>query len=217
LRLELRLAVRDRARFLSHLEMVDVLLAALRRAGYAVTLSQGMRPKPVISLALARGVGVASEDEHLAVDLVGDDLDPAEVLERLAATCPRGVVPLSCTPAGPKADVTGASYRLAFPAGAAELEGACAAYRAAPALEVERSGPRGRRQIDVRRFAPDPTVEDGAVHVRIAILEDGSAKPDEVARALQQCADADLGRVAITRLQVHTALRPARVGATETP
>jgi radical SAM-linked protein len=217
LRVELRLAVRERARFLSHLEMVDVLLAALRRAGFEVALSQGMRPKPVISLALARGVGVASEDEHLSVELVGAEHDPDDVLRRLAATCPRGVVPLSCAPAGPKADVTGATYRLAFDAPPAAVEAACASYRSADELVVERSSPKGRRRIDVRRFAPDPVCEDGAVHVRIAILEDGSAKPDEVARALDQRADGGLGRAAITRLSVHTAPRGARVGAVETP
>ena len=85
-RIELRLAIRDRARFLSHLEMVDLLLAAFRRAGYEISLSNGLRPRPVISLALARGVGVASEDEHCTIELVGDSHDLDELIERLAAT-----------------------------------------------------------------------------------------------------------------------------------
>jgi len=215
-RVELRLAIRDRARFLSHLEMVDLLLAALRRAGYEVALSNGMRPRPVISLALARGVGVASEDEHLTVELVGDDHDLDDLLERLAATCPRGVVPLSIQPAGPKTTVTGATYRLAFEASDEALEAACAAYRAAPELLVRRRSPKQLRDIDVRRFAPEPGVAERAVIVHIAIHEDGSAKPDEVARALDSCADGGLGRAAITRLAVQTAPRPVRVGATET-
>ena len=43
-----------------------MLLAALRRVGCEVALSQGMRPKPVISLALPRAVGVESSDELAA-------------------------------------------------------------------------------------------------------------------------------------------------------
>ena len=41
-------AVTGRARFLSHLETVDAMLGALRRAGYDIALSQGMKPRPVI-------------------------------------------------------------------------------------------------------------------------------------------------------------------------
>ena len=55
--------VRGRARFLSHLETVDTLLSALRRGGYQIALSRGMRPRPVISLAMPRAVGVESEAE----------------------------------------------------------------------------------------------------------------------------------------------------------
>ena len=44
----------------------------------------GMRPKPVISLAIARAVGVASLDELMTVELVGDH-DPDDV-----ARAPRG-------------------------------------------------------------------------------------------------------------------------------
>ena len=61
-----------------------------------------------VSLALARGVGIASEDEHCTIELVGEHHDPVELLARLAATCPRGVVPLDARPAGPRAVPVGA-------------------------------------------------------------------------------------------------------------
>jgi radical SAM-linked protein len=217
LRIELRFAVRDRARFLSHLEMVDLLLAALRRAGYQVALSQGMRPKPVISLALARGVGTASEDERCTVQLIGEDHDPAVLLERLAATCPRGVVPLEARPAGPKAVAVGATYAIQLAAPDDVVARAVDAYRTSAELPIERRSPKQRRVVDVKRYAPEPRLEDGAVVVDIAILEDGSAKPDEVVRALRQCVETDLPVAAITRLAVATAPKPARVAATETP
>ena len=208
--------MRDRARFLSHLEMVDLLLAALRRAGYEVALSQGMRPKPVISLALARAVGTASEDEHCTVQLVGEEHDPAELLDRLAATCPRGVVPLEARVAGPKAVAVGATYRIELDAPAALLARAVDAYRASAELPIERRSPKQRRVVDVRRFAPEPRLEADGVVVDIAILEDGSAKPEEVARALAMCAGEELPVAGITRLAVAMAPKPVRVATTET-
>lgn len=215
-RIELRLAIRDRARYLSHLEMVDLLLAALRRADYGVALSNGMRPRPVISLALARGVGVASEDERCTVELVGESHDLDELVVRLAATCPRGVVPLEALPAGPKTIVTGATYRIVFDALGDSLAQAVEAYCAATELLVPRRSPKQRRNVDVCRYAPEPRLEGDAIVVDIAIYEDGSAKPEEVVRALQSCADGDLCVAGITRLAVRTAPKPVRVGATET-
>ena len=196
--------------------MVDLLLAAFRRAGYQVALSNGMRPRPVISLALARGVGVASEDERCTIELVGEGHDLAQLVERLAATCPRGVVPLDARPAGPRAVAVGATYRIEFDAPGEILARAVDAYLASPELTVERRSPKQRRTVDVRRHAPEPRLEDGAVVVAIAIHDDGSAKPEEVARALAACAGCDLPVAAITRLAVDMAPRRAPVAATET-
>jgi len=216
LRIELRLAVRDRARFLSHLEMVDLLLAAFRRAGYEIALSNGMRPKPVISLALARGVGTASEDEHCTIELVGDSHNLDDLISRLTATCPRGVVPLAARLAGPKTVAVGATYRITFDAPGQLLAQAVAAYTASPELPIERRSPKQRRTVDVKRFAPEPQLDGSSVIVDIAILEDGSAKPDEVVRALASCANADLPLAGVTRLAVAMAPKPARVATTET-
>ena len=62
-------AVGGRARFLSHLETVDTLLGALRRAGLDIALCKGMKPRPVISLALPRAVGVETRAELADVEL----------------------------------------------------------------------------------------------------------------------------------------------------
>src|SRR4051794_22613901 len=83
-------AVTGRARFLSHLETVDTLLSALRRGGYDIALSKGMKPKPVISLALPRAVGVESEAELADVELVfSPGVD--ELAAALASQLPLGI------------------------------------------------------------------------------------------------------------------------------
>ena len=121
LKLELRFAVTGRARFLSHLECVDGLLAAFRRAGFQVALSHGMRPKPVISLAMARAVGVASLDELMTVELVGEH-DPDEVRTRLAATLPRGLEVLAAGPFTGTPRPVSARYRVELDAPLAVVE-----------------------------------------------------------------------------------------------
>jgi radical SAM-linked protein len=215
-KLELRLAIRGRARFLSHLETVDMLLAAFRRAGYAVALSQGMRPKPVISLALARGVGVASEDECCTVELVADGIDSSELVDRLNATLPEGVIVHSAIPAPGRFVVTAVHYRVDFDASAADVAEAVAGYESATAIEIERRSPKRFRTLDVKRYAPKVRCDGSSVEFELAILEDGSAKPEEVARALGARTDRHLPVSAITRMETLVEPRAVRRGVTET-
>jgi len=49
----LTFAVAGRARFLSHLETVDTLLGALRRAGYDIALLEGVQSGVVVGDDLA--------------------------------------------------------------------------------------------------------------------------------------------------------------------
>jgi len=215
-RIELRLAIRDRVRYLSQLELVGLLLAALRRAGYQVALANGMRPRPAISLARTRAAGVSSEDERCTVELVGDSHDLDDLVVRLAANVPRGVVPLEACLAGPTTAVTGATYRIVFDAPGEALAQAVAAYRAASEVPIPRRSSTQHRAVDVRRYAPEPQLDGDAMIVQIAIDDDGSAKPSEVVCALASCAPDPFVVAGITRLAVHAAPNSVRVGATET-
>ena len=215
-RIELRLAIRDRARYLSQLELVGLLLAALRRAGYQVALANGMRPRPAISLARTRAAGVSSEDERCTVELVGDSHDLDDLVVRLAANVPRGVVPFEACLAGPTTAVTGATYRIVFDAPGEALAQAVAAYRAASEVPIPRRSSTQHRAVDVRRYAPELQLDGDAMIVQIAIDDDGSAKPSEVVCALASCAPDPFVVAGITRLAVHAAPNSVRVGATET-
>jgi radical SAM-linked protein len=201
LRLELRFAVRDRARFLSHLECVDVLLAAFRRAGYDVELSRGMRPKPVISLALARAVGVESEDELASVRLVGEH-SPADVAAALAAALPRGIEIRSAREANGPVRVVQSRFRVELDAGAATVAAAAVAYAELAEAPVERRSPKRAKIVDVKSFAPFVEPVDGGFEVEVAVRDEGSARPEELVRALEACASAQLPIRRVTRIEL---------------
>ena len=150
------------------------------------------------------------------LELVGDSHDLDDLVVRLAANCPRGVVPLEACLAGPPTAVTGATYRIVFDAPGETLAQAVAAHRAASELRIPRCSPRQHRVVDVRRYAPELRLDGEAAIVQIAIDDDGSAKPSEVVRALASCAPDAFAVAGITRRAVHAAPKPVRVGATET-
>jgi radical SAM family uncharacterized protein/radical SAM-linked protein len=59
----------EKARYISHLELVRVLIRAFRRAGIDLVYSDGYHPMPKVSFALALPVGVESMEEIMEVYL----------------------------------------------------------------------------------------------------------------------------------------------------
>ena len=56
-------------RFLSHAQTLSVFQRACVRAGLQIQYSQGLNPRPRLSLPLPRPVGVASDDEMLCIQI----------------------------------------------------------------------------------------------------------------------------------------------------
>ena len=85
----------DQAKYLGHLEMVNVFLRALKRADIPVVFSQGFHPKPKISFDDPLPVGIESQQEHFTLSVSGF-VRPEVVTRRLNAHLPDGLVINSC-------------------------------------------------------------------------------------------------------------------------
>ncbi|MBM7556191.1 TIGR03936 family radical SAM-associated protein [Halanaerobacter jeridensis] len=77
-------------RFISHLDFMNTLTRALRRAEIPIAFSQGYNPRPQISFASALAVSLTSESEYIDFELT-KDLDPAEFRIRLNQELPTGI------------------------------------------------------------------------------------------------------------------------------
>jgi len=87
---------RGRARFLSHLEMLNVIQRALRRSALPLSFSEGFHPHPKISAGPSLAVGVEGFGEFFDVELL-DQVEPSpELLNRFL---PPGLSTKAC--AGP--------------------------------------------------------------------------------------------------------------------
>jgi len=88
-------AKQDQAKYFGHLEMVNIFLRAIKRAGIAVKYSQGFHPKPKISFDDPLPVGVESEQERFTLSVPGS-VNPATVTRSLNSHLPDGLVINSC-------------------------------------------------------------------------------------------------------------------------
>ncbi len=179
-------AVAGRARFLSHLETVDMMLSALRRAGFEIALSKGPKPRPVIALAFPRAVGVESLAELADVDLLGDH-DPATVGERLANQLPMGFTVVGVTHAigKPAASRVHSIQYVAEVADDVDWERALGAYHAAEQALVTRRAPdKADKQIDVKRSCASVAHEPGRLDFELELTATGVARPEEVVQVV---------------------------------
>lgn len=189
------LAIEGRVRFLSHLETVDTLLGALRRSGVQLALSVGMRPKPRIKMAMPRPVATEAWADVVEVELA-EPIDDQQFALQLTEVLPAGLVlqrveRLHGSYVSAASRVAGATWRWRFAEDerADELATAVAAMLTADEVLVERASPgKQSRSVDVRRFigemATHATPEGPILRAFVRLTEAGSAKPEEVVRAL---------------------------------
>lgn len=192
---QITISIQGRVRFLSHLETVDTLLGALRRSGVTLALSEGMRPKPRIKMAMPRPVATEAWSDILEVELT-ERIDADQFALQLSEVLPAGLVlqtveRIEGVYASAASRVAGATWRWSFGADVAhdDLEEAVRSLLAADEATVERASPgKQARSVDVRRFIGDMTViagdEGPVLRAFVRLTEAGSAKPEEVIRAL---------------------------------
>jgi hypothetical protein len=93
----LRYAKRGDARYLGHLDTVDIMLRALRSAGISLKMHGKYHPKPRISLSPALPVGVESTQERLEIETEPCTEIDGPLVKRIDAHLPSGIKILSVT------------------------------------------------------------------------------------------------------------------------
>src|SRR4051812_711357 len=117
-KVRLRFAKRGDLRLVSHHDLMRCLERTLRRAAVPVATTQGFNPRPKVVFTLALALGIEGRREVVELDLA-EPLTPAEVLARLAAVAPRGLVFFEAEAAAPgrPAQAAAVRYELDVPAG----------------------------------------------------------------------------------------------------
>jgi radical SAM-linked protein len=219
-------SVTGRGRFLGHLDRVEAFRRAVRRGGGDLALSAGMRPKPLLSLALPLGVGVQGLDELCEFELADQ---PAEgFADRLAAALPGHMRLLDLRPYEEArrlaARVTGASYEVTFSVSASAgdagdrdpahagnadaLSEGTRRFAEAGEWVVEETREDRVRVVDVKRYVKEIRVNRGAegewaAAFTAAVTPAGTARPGLVLKALEQASGLRLVPVSVLRTGIH--------------
>ena len=102
------------AKYFGHLELVNIMFRAIKRADIDVKYSEGFHPKPKVSFEDPLAIGIESEIENMYI-AVSHLIKREEVVQRLNKQLPEGLEILECTDAPSKAEinrVNGFTYRV---------------------------------------------------------------------------------------------------------
>jgi len=176
----LRFSKTGRARFYSHHDVLRLLERALRRAAFPLSLSEGYTPRPRITFMSALPVGVESLDERVEIEL-SEARGTEEFPARLRGQLPEGLEILEAEVAEGRMAAVAAVYEAEVPGGVDPDAGAVLGVET---LVVERRTPDAVRQVNIRPWIESISTAGGRVAFTIRITDSGSARPDEVLRAL---------------------------------
>lgn len=185
---QMRFSKTGRARFIAHLDTLSCLVRAVRRTGFELAFTEGMRPKPILSLAMPLGVGVEGEDE--ICDFALKQRAPlTELAKKLGSELPEGMELKSVGPTLDKtksaARVESVSYRVLLK-DTEGLDDAISGYNEAGELVVLRRRPKGDKDVNVKRYVPTVKRLDDAdgISFDMEVTGEGTARPEEVVELL---------------------------------
>jgi radical SAM-linked protein len=149
--LQLSFAKTGNGRFWGHLEMVNIFIRALRRAGITVKFSEGFHPKPKIAFHDALPIGLESLCETMVL-AVSDRIAKEDLVGGLNAELPDGLHVTDCVPYRKTEEDADRAvvYRITLNGGTFEPE-AIQGFQKAETVIFERTNRKGKlKKIDLK-------------------------------------------------------------------
>ena len=185
LRVRIRFSKQGDLRLIGHRDLMRCLERVFRRAGLALSFSQGFHPKARMTFPLALAVGIEGVDEVMEVELA-ESYTAEELLRRLPPQCPPGLAirTIDVLPQeAKKAQVRSVAYEAPIPS--ASQTALCDRIEhllATSSWPIERA--HGRRPIDLRPLIVELALDEGVLQMRLRVDSHGSVGPRDVLAAL---------------------------------
>lgn len=185
LRVRVRFSKQGDLRLIGHRDLMRCLERLFRRAGLALSFSEGFHPKPRMTFPLALAVGIEGVDEVMEFELA-ETIAAEELSRRLTPLAPPGLVfrAIDVLPEGSKkACVQSVTYEATIPTpDRVGLGERIERLLSSSSWPIERA--RGRPAIDLRPLLTELTLSDDVLKMRLHVDSRGSVGPREVLTVL---------------------------------
>lgn len=185
--IQVRFIKSDRARFLSHHELMTFMERAVRRANIPIKMSEGFNPRPRISFPTALSLGVASDDEVIYLN-ISEWMPCQEILRRLQPQLMPGISIKSIEPVISKEppQVEAVEYQISFDSTIeSPSQEDIDSLLSKTQILLERFRKGFLKTVDVRKFIIKvQKVDDNTISFLAKYTSDGSISPAEILKAL---------------------------------
>ena len=179
------------ARFLSHGELAEALIRAVKRSGLAFCYSQGYHPHPKLSFAFATSVGMESREEYADLQVAADDRDHLQLQKEINALLPPGLEILEIKQmhhpsAGLTTQVIGFDYAIALPSGnnadLSVLKDRISSFLQSQTVIIVRETKEKRKARDIRPYVTSLLLDEEKreLLLTVRISNAGTVRPQEI-------------------------------------
>jgi radical SAM family uncharacterized protein/radical SAM-linked protein len=200
----------DRAKYFGHLELVNIFLRAIKRAGIPVKYSQGFHPKPKIAFDDPLPIGIESRQEHFTLT-AADFVKPDAVMQGLNAHLPEGLSIHACrlAPLKTRANTTRASaYQVSLSGCDFEKE-KLEAFISSSDATVTRTNRKGKlKKINLKDMVVNIELSDSK-HLQMTLKSEPgkSVRPAEVLRHVFDLPEEEIKKARVVKLAKRSAHR----------
>lgn len=181
----IRFTKMGKVRFLSHHDLMRMFERALRRSGLPLRFTSGFHPHPIMAFPLALGVGLESVDEVMEFELVSW-VAPRKIEDDLGSEFPEGVkLKIAETFDRKKRSFVDFVEYEATGLESAEKSGdRVSQFFKEGEVWIDRSSDKRTRRINIRPYTLAVEYENDRLLLRIQVTDRGTAKPEEIVRAI---------------------------------
>lgn len=189
------------ARFFGHLELVNIFLRAIRRAGIPVKYSEGFHPLPKVSFDDPLPLGMASLEESFYI-MVPGHISPGEVKDRINPQLTRGLTVFAVQLAPKKnkrAEVRCITYRITLADGAFESH-RVAWFHEQPAVVLVKNKKGRAKRIDLKKAVQQINIGSPAQLDLVIRTEPGNnVRPADVLSEVFQLGEQPIKRALVIK------------------
>jgi radical SAM-linked protein len=179
----LRFQKKGTLRFISHHDLMRLLERALRRAELPIKMTQGFNPRPRMSFPLALALGVEGLEEIVELEL-SRWLPPKTLVEQLRTQLPEGLDIISAEPVATSSRVEEVVYQVKLHSTQTITPEKIEELLNLKEYCIWRERDGKKKVIDLRPSILSITLKEGCLEIRFKVLQEGTARPEEVLEAL---------------------------------
>ena len=196
----------ERLRHIGHLDIMRAMQRALRRSGVPVAYSNGFNPHMLLTFASALSVGASGERELMDVTLERE-MTAGDFLATMNPALPPDLQLVAARVIDDRhpalmAMVQAAVYDITLldKTAADACRAALPAFLAQEEILAERKTKSGVKEVNIRPWIFELTMEGATLHGVLALSETENCKPDMLLTALSAFAGCEKPRASVTRL-----------------